>query len=470
VTDKLTPDLGKDNNMDWREDYKRKVVSPQEAAKAVKSGDYIYFSLFCAYPKATLNALFERMKEVEGVSISSMAVPSAIVDIFGKLQGVEGSEKHIRTHEWFTAHPTARELWRVGRGEYTPNNFRECGRLVTDYVKPDVAIIALSRVDDQGYCSFNLCNSFHRETIQAARNKGGKVIFEINEQLPRVLGDNFVHVSEADYIVEFNTEVATIPDIQPRDLDMKIGQYVADLVEDGSSIQLGIGGQPNAVAKLLEGKKDLGVHTEMLTDSVKHLWEIGAITNKKKTLHPGKMVCTFAGGSKELYTWMDNNQMIDCRPVVYTNDPYVIAQNHKQVSINSAIMVDIMGQIASEAIGFRQFSGTGGQQDFNRGAFLSPGGKSFIVLDSSGKRSNKYPTQGEGIIDHDGVISRIVPMMPDGQVLTASRTEAHYIVTEYGVAMLKGKSLRQRAKEMINIAHPDFRSELKAAAKKMQLM
>jgi acyl-CoA hydrolase len=208
----------------------------------------------------------------------------------------------------------------------------------------------------------------------------------------------------------------------------------------------------------------------MMVDSFKHLYEIGVITNRKKTLHPGKIVCTFTGGTPELYKWMDNNQIIECRPVAYTNDPYVISQNSKQVAINSTIMVDLMGQIASEAIGFRQFSGTGGQQDFNRGAFLSPGGKAILVLDSTGRRNKKYPTNGEGIIAHDDIISRIVPMMPDGQVLTASRTEAHYIVSEYGVAMLKGKSLKQRAQEMINIAHPDYRSELKAAAKKMQLM
>ena len=456
--------------MSWREGYKKKLVSPQEAAKAVKSGDRVHFSLFAAYPKATLDALFGRMKEVEGVEISSMAMPSPLIDIFNKLEAVEGSEKHIRVHEWFTAHPTARELWRVGRGDYTPNNFRECGRLIKDYVQPEVAIIALSRIDDQGFGSLNLCNAFGRETVDSVKKRGGKVIFEINDQFPRILGDNFIHVSEADYIVQHSTTPPTIPDIQPRDIDMKIGQYVADLVEDGSTIQLGIGGQPNAVARLLENKKDLGIHTEMMVDSFKHLYEIGVITNRKKTLHPGKIVCTFTGGTPELYKWMDNNQIIECRPVAYTNDPYVISQNSKQVAINSTIMVDLMGQIASEAIGFRQFSGTGGQQDFNRGAFLSPGGKAILVLDSTGRRNKKYPTNGEGIIAHDDIISRIVPMMPDGQVLTASRTEAHYIVSEYGVAMLKGKSLKQRAQEMINIAHPDYRSELKAAAKKMQLM
>jgi 4-hydroxybutyrate CoA-transferase len=456
--------------MDWREDYKRKLVSPRDAAKVVKSGDRVFYPVFAAFPKGTLNALIERRGELEGVQISSMAMPSPIVDIFSKLEAVEGSEKSIMVHEWFNAHPVPRELWRVGRADYTPNHFRECGRLLKDYVLPDVGIIALSRVDEQGFCSFNLANAYTREIIEAVKKRGGKIIFEINEQLPRIMGDNFVHVSEADYIVEFNTEPATIPDIQPRDIDMVIGQYVADLVEDGSTIQLGIGGQPNAVARLLEGKKHLGVHTEMLVDSFKHLWEIGVITNDRKTLHPGKIVCTFTGGTKDLYRWADNNQMIECRPVAYTNDPYVISQNTRMMAINSAIMVDLMGQIASEAIGFRQFSGTGGQMDFNRGAFMSPGGKGIIVLDSTGRRNKKYPTQGDGIIGHNDTISRIVPLMPDGQVLTAPRTEAHYIVTEHGVAMLKGKSLRQRAQEMINIAHPDFRSELKSMAKNMQLM
>lgn len=456
--------------MDWREDYKKKLVSPQTAAKAVKSGDRIYFPVFAAYPKGTLDALFNRMNEIEGVSISSMAMPSAVIDIYNKLESVEGSEKHIMTHEWFTAVAAARELWRVGRGDYTPNHFRECGRLLKDYVLPEVGIVPLSRLDDQGFGSFNLANAYTREIVEAVKKRGGKVIFEINDQFPRIMGDNFIHVSEADYIVEYSTTPATIPDIKPRDIDMTIGQYVADLVEDGSTIQLGIGGQPNAVARLLEGKNNLGVHTEMMVDSFKHLWEIGVITNDQKTLHPRKMVCTFTGGTLELYKWMDNNSMIECRPVVYTNDPYVICQNHKMVAINSAIMVDLMGQIASEAIGFRQFSGTGGQMDFNRGAFLSPGGKAFLVMDSTGRRNKKYPTNGEGVLAHDDIVSRIVPMMPDGQVITAPRTEAHYIVTEYGVAMLKGKSLRQRAQEMINIAHPDFRSELKAAAKKMQLM
>lgn len=250
---------------------------------------------------------------------------------------------------------------------------------------------------------------------------------------------------------------------------MKIGQFVADLVEDGSTIQLGIGGQPNAVARALESKKDLGVHTEMIVDSFKRLYEMGVITNRKKTLHPGKIIATFVGGTTELYKWLDNNPLVEMHPVSYTNDPYVIAQNAKQVAVNSAIMVDLMGQVACEAIGGYQWSGTGGQFDFTRGAFLSPGGKAFIVLDSTGRISPKYAECAPSVA-HGDVYSRIVPRMPEGQVVSVPRTEPHYIVTEYGVAMLKGKSLRQRAKELLSIAHPDFRDELEWAAKKMNLL
>jgi len=456
--------------MTWGEDYKRKLVSPEEAAKAVKSGDRVHFPVFAGFPKATANALVDRMNELEGVEISSMLMQQPVGDIFTRLESIEGSEKHIKTNEWFTVNAITRELYRTGRAEFTPSHFRETGRLMIEYVKADVAIVALSRIDDQGFGSFSVANAAARESVEAAKKNGGKVIFEINKKLPRILGDNFIHISEADYIVEHDAEPATIPDIVPRELDMTIGQYVADLVEDGSTIQLGVGGQPNAVGKLLEGKKDLGVHTEMLVDAFKHLFELGVITNRKKTLHPRKIVCTFTGGSKELYNWADNNQMIECRPVAYTNDPFVIAQNCKQIAINSAIMVDLMGQVASANIGFRQFTGTGGQMDFNRGAFLSPGGKAFIVLDSTGRVNKKFETTGQGVLANGDIISRIVPMMPEGQVITLPRTETHYVVTEYGVAMLKGKSTRQRAEALINIAHPDYRSELKARAKKMGLI
>ncbi|MFP4017004.1 MAG: acetyl-CoA hydrolase/transferase family protein, partial [Halanaerobiales bacterium] len=263
---------------------------------------------------------------------------------------------------------------------------------------------------------------------------------------PRTLGDSFIHISDVNYLVENNRSLPELPAGEADEVELKIGKYIADLIEDGSTIQLGIGGIPNAVAASLSGKKDLGIHSEMLTEGMVDLVEQGIITNRRKSIHNGKIIGSFAAGSRKLYDFLDDNPMVEMHPVSYTNDPVVISKNTRMVSINSCIEVDMLGQCAAETIGTKQVSGTGGQTDFVRGAVKSEGGKSIIALKSTAVNGSK---------------STIVPMLTEGAVVTTGKNDVDYIVTEYGVAHLRGKSGAERAEALINIAHPDFRQELK---------
>jgi len=269
---------------------------------------------------------------------------------------------------------------------------------------------------------------------------------------PKTHGDTHVHIRDVDFIVEVDYPLPEISPVEPTDVERRIGENIANLVENGSTIQLGIGGIPNSVALFLKDKKDLGIHTEMLTDSMIDLFEMGVITNKKKTLWPGKFICTFAYGSKKMYEFIDDNPAVLFLRGRYVNNPYIIAQNEKMVSINTAIMVDLTGNVCSEAVGTRHYSGTGGQLDTHRGAVMSRGGKGIIALRSTAK---------------NGTVSTIVPLLPEGSPVTVPRQDVDYVVTEYGVAHLRGKTVRERVLELINIAHPDFRGFLKKEARKI---
>ena len=262
------------------------------------------------------------------------------------------------------------------------------------------------------------------------------------------MGDSFIHISEVDYLVESDYPLPELPVSEPDEVELRIGEYVAELIEDGSTLQLGIGGIPNAITVSLTDKKDLGIHSEMLTDGMVDLVEKGVITNRMKSIHKGKIIGSFAAGTRRLYEFLDDNPMVEMQPVSYTNDPFIISQNYKMVSINSCIEVDLLGQCAAETVGITQISGTGGQTDFVRGAVKSPGGKSIIALKSTALKGTK---------------STIVPVLSQGAVVTTGKNDVDYIVTEYGVAHL-GKSASERAEALINIAHPDFRAELRRQA------
>ena len=301
--------------------------------------------------------------------------------------------------------------------------------------------------------SFGICTAYGRCIVDLAKT----VIIQVNPKMPRVLGDNFMHVSEADYIVEAESELWQFPDVPVTENHKTIACHIVERIEDGSTIQLGIGGIPNAVGALLASKKHLGIHTEMITQSMRDLVECGAVDNSQKAIHRGRLIGTFAGGNDELYRWMDDNPLVECYPVDYVNDPCTIAKNPKVISINATLEVDFTGQACSESIGPRQYSAIGGQMDYIRGAFMSPGGQAFLVVNSTANTKQ-------------GVVSSIVSMLKEGAAVTTPRTDIDKVVTEYGVAELRGRSVRERTKALIAIAHPDFRQELTEQARKRNMI
>lgn len=421
--------------MNLEELYKSKVVSPDEAVSHIKSGDKIVFGHACAEPQVLLNALVENKEKYKNVELYHM-IPK------GETRYVEkGVDKYIHDNSFFTGKGTS-EAIAEGRCGYIPVFFSEIPRLFKEgYIPADVALIEVSRPDEHGFCSFGVSNDY----IHAGAECAKLVIAEVNENMPRVMGNNFIHISDIDYIVESSRPVVELQPSKIGDVERKIGSYCASLIEDGSTLQLGIGAIPDAVLLFLKDKKDLGIHSEMISDGVVELVESGVITNKKKTLHPGKIVVTFLMGTKRLYDFIDNNPMVESWPVDYVNNPEVIKKNYKMVCINSCVEIDLMGQICSESIGLKQISGVGGQIDFTRGASMADGGKSIIAIPSTAAH---------------GKISRIVPFLNKGAAVTTSRNDVHYVITEYGIAQLRGKTLQQRARELIKIAHPKFRDGL----------
>jgi acyl-CoA hydrolase len=363
-------------------------------------------------------------------------------------------EEKMNNHSWFFSPPT-RKARKNGLKtvDYIPNNLHMAGtdKLVAEKDEGRTLVFwgtVTPMLEENGFFNLGLSNVYEMEMLEQA----DRVIFEVNDQMPFIHGETGVHINQADMIVESSWEVPPLPIVEPTETEVTIAQHIADLVEDGSTIQIGIGGIPNAVAKLLDNKKDLGVHTEMFTESMIDLFESGAITNSKKTLWKGKSICTFALGSKRMYKWLDDNPGVWVMKGNYVNDPFVIAQNDNMVSINTAISVDLQGQVVSEAIGTRQFSGTGGQLDTHRGAIKSKNGKGIIALRSTAK---------------NGKISTITVAHPKGATISVPRHDIDYVVTEYGVAHLRGKSLAERVELLIGIAHPNFREQLKKEAKEI---
>ena len=424
--------------MTWLELYKSKVVSLDEAVSVVKSGDRIFISGNAATPSLLTKGLVRRKDELFDVEVNHVLLMGDDPLSRPEMDG------HFRHNSLFVG-AADRKAISNGRSAYVPVHLSNIPSLFTDRIIPlDVAFIHLSPPDEHGFMSFGVECAASKAAAESAKI----VVAQVNERMPRTLGDVFIHSSRVDKIVECSEPLEVLREGGSTEIERRIASHIADLIEDGSTLQLGIGGIPDAVLSLLEGKHDLGIHTEMVSDGVVKAIDRGIITNRKKTLHPGKVIATFVLGSEVLYRYVHNNPLFELHPCDYTNDPFIIAQNAKMVAINSAIEVDITGQVCADSIGSRIYSGFGGQVDFIRGASYSKGGKPIIALPSTTR---------------DGTVSRIVSQLKPGAGVVTSRADVHYVVTEYGVASLHGRNLVQRAEALLSIAHPEFRPELEAA-------
>ena len=423
--------------MSWKDDYQKKLCTAEEAVKHIKSGDTVFFAHCVGEPPILVDAMVANAAQYENVEIKHM------VSLGSGSYAAPGMEGHFRANPLFTS-ANLRLPIEEGRADFTPCFFHEVPKLIREgKLNCDVVLAQVTPPDENGNCSLGTSVDYTWQALKSAKT----VIVQVNDQMPRTYGD-WVHVDDFDYIVEASTPLYQSKPTTITDVEEKIGSFCASLVEDRSTLQLGIGGIPDAVMLFLGDKKDLGIHSEMISDGTLALYEKGVITGKYKNFDQGKMTVTFLMGSKRLYDFAHENPVVEMKPVDYTNHPAVIMKQHKMVSINSAIQVDLQGQVVSEAMGLRQFSGVGGQVDFVRGTAMSDGGKAIIAMPSV-------------TIKKDGtVISKIVAFVDEGAPITTSRNDVDYVVTEYGIAPLKGKSLRERARNLINIAHPDVRAEL----------
>ncbi|MEA3350530.1 MAG: acetyl-CoA hydrolase/transferase C-terminal domain-containing protein [Chloroflexota bacterium] len=428
--------------MPWTEQYKNKVVTADEAVKSVQSGDRIFLTGNCSVPKTVLAALVDRAIELRDVEICQALTIGSADYVSPEMDG------HLRVNTMFISH-NIREAVHAGRADFTPVLLSEFPLLFKEKILPlNVAMVHLSPPDEHGFCSFGVEVGLSKTPAESAEI----VIAEVNEQMPRTLGDSFIHVSKLDYIIPVNYEIPELPmgGKGPNEVVEKIAGYIAELIPDGATMQMGIGAIPDAVLNHLFEKKDLGIHTELFSDGVIGLVEAGVLTNERKSINTGKITAGFTLGTKRIYKWVHNNPLIEFRRTEYVNDPFVIAQNDRMVAINSAIEVDLTGQVCADSIGPKLYSGVGGQLDFIYGASRSKGGVPIIALPSKAKN-----------------FSRIVALLKHGAGVVTTRNHVHYIVTEYGVAALYGKSIRQRAQALINIAHPDFRADLKRQASEL---
>ncbi len=426
------------SSVDWKTKYGNKIKTAEQALDVLEPGDRVFVGSACGTPQKLVKALAQRpVEDVEITHILTLGVaPYAEEEIAGR----------YRANSFFIS-ANVREAVHEGRADYTPIFLSEIPRLFRSGRLPiDVALIQVTPPDEHGFCSLGVSVDITKPAAEVARH----VIAEVNPKMPRTLGDSFIHISEIETIVEYDALIYEFVTPGESEVARRIAKNVADLIADGSTIQVGYGGIPNALLLYLKDKKDLGVHTEVFSDGIIDLIEAGVITNRKKTLHPGKVVASFAMGSQRLYQYIDNNPMFEFHPVDYTNDPLVIAQNEKMVSINSALEIDLTGQVCADSIGYKFYSGIGGQLDFVRGAARAKDGKPIIVLKST--RDNDQ-------------FSRIVPVLSEGAGVVTSRGDVHYVVTEWGVAYLHGRSIRERALALISIAHPKFRAELLHQAK-----
>jgi acyl-CoA hydrolase len=419
----------------WEIDYRNKLQTPEEALLCVRSGMRVYIQPGCAEPETLVEALMRRAPYVEDVEIVHMMTMGAAPYVAREMAG------HFRHNAMFIG-GNVREAINEGRADYTPIYLSEIEALFEGGAMPiDVALLTLSPPDAHGFCSFGVGVDTSLTAAKCARY----VVAQINHQMPRTFGDSFIHVNEIDVVVESARPLCQMMQSQVTDMHVAIARNVASLIDDGAVLQTGIGGIPDAVLPFLMDRKDLGIHSELVSNGVIPLIEAGVITGARKNFKPRKIILGFAIGTKALFDFVDNNPIFEFRPTAYTNDPALIARNDNMVAINSALQIDLTGQVCSDSIGSQFYSGIGGQVDFLRGASRSKGGKPIIAISSTAK---------------DGTISRIVPMLSPGAGVVTSRGLIRYVVTEYGVAYLHGKTIRQRAQALIDIAHPKFREEL----------
>lgn len=430
--------------MQWQDEYKKKLVDIDSAVSRIKSGDDVIVAQCASEPQGCMSRFHIVANKVQDVRVFSVLTLKPY-DFYMRPEMMG----HFELASWFHA-PGSREALKAGTGTvtYVPNMLH---RAAADRIHAHAANIFFGTCtppDKHGYVSLSLGITYEKDVIEAA----GTVVLEVNPRLPRTFGDTQVHVSRVDYFVEHEQAIPTLPSPSPSETDLAIGGHIAELVEDGSTIQLGIGGIPNAAALALGDKHNLGVHTEMMVDSMMELFEMGVVTNQCKGLLKGKFVCCFAMGSSKLYHWLDDNVAVQFERGKWVNDPAVIRQNTKMVSVNTCLMVDLTGQVASESIGTTQYSGTGGQSDTAIGAVeaLDGLGKSIIACYSTAK---------------GGKVSTIVPTLPEGTAVTLHRSNVDIVVTEHGIAHLRGRTVRERVRELIAIAHPNFRADLTAKGK-----
>jgi len=430
-----------------------KNVTINEALAVVKNGDYIVTGLGAAEGKEFMTNLHTIADRVKDITVSN-CLPMSPYEFM-----VNPDYKEVFTVEsWFYT-PALRKAQANGNISFIYNHLHLAATKRLCHRKPDIYVGICSMPDKHGYVSLSLSNTYEMAMIREA----GSVILECNPNAPRTFGDVQLHVNEIDYLVECDYPMSVLPDVEPNEKDMIIGKLIADMINDGDCIQLGIGGIPNAVAASLMDKKDLGIHTEMMTSGMVKLAKAGVITGKYKKTHPGKMVATFAMGTQELYDFIDDNPAVAIMDGGYVNDPYVIAQNDNQISINSTIEIDLFGQCCSESIGHVQFSGTGGQADTAIGAQMSKNGRSVIALYSTAMVKDK--TTGERV-----ETSKIVSTLKTGAAVSLSRNDVDWLVTEYGAVCLRGTAMDERARRIISVAHPDFREQLTQEALRLGIL
>ena len=436
--------------LNWQEVYRSRVTTPEEAVKAVKSGDRLFLTGNASVPVQLIEALVKRAHELRDVEICHVLTFGSTSYAAPEMAG------HLRVNSMFIS-ANVRQAVNEGRADFTPVQLSEYPLLFKNGLLPlDVAFIHVSPPDEEGYCSLG---TEPGPTITAAES-AKIVIAQVNKQMPRTLGDTKMHVDRMHHITVVDCPICEHAMGQKGDETVveKIAGHIAGLIPDGATMQLGIGAIPDAVLKHLYTKKDLGIHTELFSDGVIDLVEAGVITNARKTLHPGKIVAGFLLGTKRLYDWVDNNPLVELYRTEYVNDPFVVAQNDRMVAINSALEVDLTGQVCADSIGTVFYSGVGGQLDFIYGASRSKGGVPIITLPST------------AVLRDGTMISKIVPMLKEGAGVVTSRNHVHYVVTEFGVAALYGKTIRQRTQALIDIAHPQFRDEITHKAKELHYL
>jgi acyl-CoA hydrolase/GNAT superfamily N-acetyltransferase len=420
---------------DWQEKYASLITTSDEAVRGIKPGQRVFIGTGCGEPLELVRALTRRSKELPDTEIVHLLT-------FGEAPYAHREmTRYFRINSFFIAE-NVRDIIQEGLGDYTPIFLSDIPRLFDSGQLPlDAALIQVTPPDDRGMCSLGVSV----DIVKSAAENASLVIAQVNPAMPRTRGNSEIHVLDLDVLVPVEEPILETSYARSNDETRKIAEYLAALVEDQSTIEVGIGRIPHALLEYLKDKKDLGIHTEMVTDGIVDLVEAGVVTGARKTLDRGKIVTSFCLGSKKLYDYIDDNPLFSFQPTEYVNDSYVISQHHKMVAINVALEVDLTGQVCADSLGTRFFSGVGGQVDFNRGAARAKGGKAIIALPSTAK---------------SGEISRIVGYLSPGAGVVTTRADVHYVVTEYGTAYLHGKSVQERALALISIAHPDFRAEL----------